>query len=167
MRKIPLLAIMLFPYVIVITLICMFTISDTTFVINALMITLLCLYILSFVFSWRIFLRGVTKKKDAIEILRICRMIKLVQIPAYLLIFGLGLLCCITIFTYGVTIVLMILDAITISFSGLIGLGGVIGCYRQNKITLKKAIIYGFLQFIYCADVISTIIIYRRVKTVD
>jgi hypothetical protein len=52
----------------------------------------------------------------------------------------------------------------TIALSGLIGLGGVIGSLREKKISNKKAGIHGILQFVYYADVISSIIIYRTVK---
>ena len=70
----------------------------------------------------------------------------------------------ITIFTIGVTFILMILDGMTIILSGLIGISSIINGLRENKISLKQAVIHGVLQFIYCADVISSIVLYRTVK---
>lgn len=58
----------------------------------------------------------------------------------------------------------MILDEMTIVLSGLIGLGGVIGSLIENKIYRRKAVLHGILQFVFCADIISSIVIYRIVR---
>jgi len=114
-----------------------------------------------------VFIKGVTKKKKSLEILRFNMIIKLIHIPAYLLIFVVGLICSLGILTIGITIVLMILDGMTIILSGLIGLGGVISSLREDKLSIKKAVMHGILQFVYCADIISSIVIYRTVKAIE
>ena len=63
-----------------------------------------------------------------------------------------------------VTMILIIIDGLTIFLSGLIGLGGVIRAFSDKKITLKKAIIHCILQFVFCVDIISAIIIYKEIK---
>ncbi len=168
MRKYsPFLLIILFPYFIVFALICIFTgfLMDTVFNNNAfsLVFILIILYVFS-LFSALVVLIAGFKKKNSLEVLRISMIIKILHIPAYLLIFVFGLLCTLTIFTIGITIVLMILDGMTITLSGLIGISGIIRGLRENKISLKKAVIHGILQFVYCADIISSIIIYRTVN---
>jgi MFS family permease len=163
-KLIPFYGIVLFPYLIVFILISIFGGYFTDDFLLFLLITLIILYVVAIVCAIAEFIKGITKKNQSTEILRINMMIKLLHIPAYLLIFVFGLLCTITIFTIGVTIVLMILDGMTILLSGLVGLGGIIGSLRENKISTKKAVIHGILQFIYCADVISSIVMYRTVK---
>lgn len=91
-------------------------------------------------------------------------VIKLIHIPAYVLLFIVGLLCLITIFTTPITIVLILLDGMTIFLTGLIGLGGVIRSSKENRISKSAMVIHGILQFIFCADVISVVVIYRTVR---
>ena len=43
--------------------------------------------------------------------------------------------------------------------SGLIGLAGVIRTAIEKKLSTKEAIIHGVLQFIFCGDIISSIMI--------
>lgn len=171
MRKyLPFLGIILFPYLIVFTLICIFIGSGSSSmetISYAFLLILPVLYVVALVCAVVVFIKGITNKKKSLEILRINMIIKLIHIPAYLIIFVLGLLSTITIFTIGLAIVLLVLDLLTIAVSGLIGLGGVIGSLRENKISIKKAVIYGILQFMYCADVISSILIYRTVKATE
>ncbi|MDF2905515.1 MAG: hypothetical protein K0R34_836 [Herbinix sp.] len=163
-KLLPFYAIVLFPYLIVFILISIFKGYFTDDFLLFLLITLVVLYVVAIVCAIAGFMKGVTKKYQPQEILRINMMIKLLHIPAYLLIFVFGLLCTITIFTIGVTVVLMILDGMTIVLSGLVGLGGIIGSLREKKISTNKAVIHGILQFVYCADVISSIVMYRTVK---
>ena len=91
-------------------------------------------------------------------------VIKLVHIPAYVLIFVLGLAFMVTIFTFAITIILVIFDMMTIFMTGLIGLSGVIRACCEKKISIKSAIIHGILQFVFCLDVFSAVIAYRKVK---
>ncbi len=168
MRKyIPFIGIILFPYFIVFAIICIFTgfLMDTVFNNNPFLLVfiIIVLFILSLLSVPAILVPGF-KKKNVTELLRINMIIKLLHIPAYLLIFIFGLLCMITIFTIGVTFILMILDGMTIILSGLIGISSIINGLRENKISLKQAVIHGVLQFIYCVDVISSIVLYRTVK---
>jgi hypothetical protein len=172
MRKyLPYILIILFPYLFVFALVCIFTgtFMDTLFNNNAfsLLFLLIILYIATFVSAIAVFIAGFAKKKNSLEVLRINMIIKLIHIPAYLLIFVFGLLCTLTIFTIGFNIVLMILDGMTIALSGLIGIGGIIRGLRENKISIKKAAMHGILQFVYCADIISSIAIYRTAKASD
>ncbi|MBR3866746.1 MAG: hypothetical protein IKM54_03005, partial [Butyricicoccus sp.] len=91
-------------------------------------------------------------------------MLKLIHIPAYLLIFLCSLLFLITIFTAGLSLVLLLLDAITITASGLIGLTAVLRCKDEQLLTGKAALLQGLLQFVFCIDIISTIWIYRKTR---
>lgn len=161
----------LFPYLIVFVLICMFTgySMDNVFHDNVLIpfSIFIGLYVVALISSVITFIKSLTKKRELLEVLRINMIIKLIHVPAYLCIFIVGLGCMITIFTFGITIVLMILDGMTIVLSGLIGLGGVIRSLRENKISITKAVIHSIFQFVFCADIISSIVIYSTVKAAE
>jgi hypothetical protein len=142
---------------------------DTIFNNNAFsfLFILIIVFVAALVCALAVFITGFTKKKNSLEVLRINMIIKLIHVPAYLLIFVFGLLCTLTIFTIGINIVLIIFDGMTIILSGLIGIGGIIRGLRENKISIKKAVLHGMLQFVYCADIISSIVIYRAVKATE
>ncbi len=85
------------------------------------------LYVAALICSLIVFISSLLKKRNAQELLRINMVIKLLHIPSYIIIFTLGLMFSLTIFTIGITIVFMIWDCLTIVLSGLIGLG----CFLQ------------------------------------
>jgi hypothetical protein len=100
------------------------------------------------------------KKVSAEKILRLNMMIKVVQIPAYIVIFFLGLACMITIFTMLVTILLIILDCLTILTTGIIGAASVARARKEKILSTGEAVAVGIFQFLFCADVISAVILY-------
>lgn len=170
-KNLPFFMIALLPYLLVLALLCLFTglLMDSVFQNNAiyLVLTLLIIYVITFFCSVAVFIISLVKKRKALDVLKKNMIIKLIHIPAYVFIFIIGLACMFTIFTAGITIVLMILDEMTIVISGLIGLGCIIRSLREDKISIKVAVINGILQFVFCADVISSIIIYRTVKATE
>lgn len=91
-------------------------------------------------------------------------VIKLIHIPAYLLIFLFGIASFITIFTFAFSAVFVVLDCLTICLTGIIGLASVFRSVMEKKLSKTAGVVHGFLQFIFCADVISAIILYITVK---
>jgi len=172
-RKIPCILFLplVFPYLILFALICIFTdiFMETVFQNNGfyLVLFLIIIYIFALASSIVFFAKSFFLKITSLELLRINMTIKLIQIPAYVLIFIFGLLCLITIFTTGISIILMIFDSMAIFLTGLIGLSGVIKCLIENKITKKTAVIYGIFQFVFCVDIITSIKIYKKTKIVN
>lgn len=63
-----------------------------------------------------------------------------------------------------ITIILILLDGMTIFLTGLVGLAGVIRSLKENRISKSAIVVHGILQFVFCADVISAVIIYRTVR---
>jgi hypothetical protein len=61
----------------------------------------------------------------------------------------------------------MILAGTTIFLSWLAGLGGIISGLKENKLPKKTAIIYGIFQFVFCIDIVNSIVLYRNVKIVE
>lgn len=169
MRKyLGLVLVIIFPYLIAIAPVCIFKgyFMKTIFKNNAynLLLTLLVIYVAALLCALAVFIISIVKKRKPLELLHINLIIKLIHIPAYIFIFFIGLICLLTIFTFAISFIFMIFDGMTIFLSGLIGLGGVIRSLKEKKISKKEAVIHGFLQFIFCADVISSIIIFITVS---
>lgn len=91
-------------------------------------------------------------------------VVKLIQIPAYLAIFVLGVLFFISIFTYVFSIFFILYDAAAILLTGLIGVAAVIRAHAEGRATDAFAVINGILQFIFCVDVVSSIVVYVRAR---
>lgn len=90
-------------------------------------------------------------------------IVKLAQIPAYVIWFVLG----VSFFLFGFAAAAFIVDAAAILFSGLVGLAAVRRCRTEGKLERKAAILHGILQFLFCVDVISAIMLYRKTKEVS
>lgn len=103
-------------------------------------------------------------RRDAAELARINLLIKLIQIPAYLFIFAAGLVCMLTIFTIGISFVLMILDGASILLSGFVGISAVKRSHAQGMISTAEMVLHGILQFVFCADIFSAILLFRKTK---
>ena len=88
-------------------------------------------------------------------------IIKLFHIQNYIvLFFGAIFLFMIPL----VTVVIWVFDVMSITLSGLVGLAAVLRCRVEGRLTNKAAIVNGILQFVFCADVISVIWVYRNTK---
>ena len=88
-------------------------------------------------------------------------LIKLFHIQNYIVLF-LGAL-----FLFVIPIVpalIWAVDVMTIALSGLVGLAAVLRCRMEGRLTARAAIVNGILQFVFCADVISAIWVYRNTK---
>ena len=167
-----LLLVILFPYLILLALICIFTqsiIMEKIFKNNALYLVLLLIifYIIALIFTIIVSIKNIILKQNSKNILKINMTIKLIHIPAYVLIFFAGLLSLITIFTMGFSIAFFVLDCMTIFLTGLIGLSGLIRILIENKLPKKTIILNAIFQFIFCLDVISSIIIYKKIMKIN
>ena len=90
-------------------------------------------------------------------------MVKLLQIPAYVIWFLIGVI----LIVFLGPILTLLVDTMAIALSGLVGLAAVVRCKQEGVLTGKQAVLYGVLQFVFCADVISAIILYRKTKEVS
>lgn len=104
------------------------------------------------------------KKTEAVRVASINMVIKIAQIPAYVFIFVAGLACLLTIFTFGISIVFVILDCASIFLSGLVGVSAVMRCHEEGILGRTEMVVHGVLQFVFCLDVVSSVIMYRKAK---
>ena len=97
------------------------------------------------------------------ELVRESLTIKLVQIPAYLFHFALGLAGLVmSIWGLGLILWAFFVDVITIALSGTVGLSAAQRCRREGLLSGRSAIVYALLSFVFCADVAAAIALFRR-----
>ena len=168
-----LILVILFPYTVVLALLCIFmeisifrSIMEVIFQNNALLLllALLIFYVIAFICSLVTLATSIVKERDGRELLRVNMIIKLLHIPGYLMIFIAGFVFLLTIFTFPIALVLMMLSGMAIFLTGLIGLGGILRSFREKRLSKNEAILHSFLQFVFCADIISSIYLYRKTK---
>ena len=109
---------------------------------------------------------SVCKKWDALSLAKTMMIIKLIQIPAYVLIFVLGVFLAITIFTVPFSIGLVLFDCFSLCLTGALVIAAAINSMKQGLFKLKEIVWIIILQFFFCADVIATIIFYVKLKNV-
>lgn len=112
------------------------------------------------------FLVGLYKEWDALSLAKIVMIVKLFQIPAYVLIFVLGILLMITIFTIPFSIGLFLFSYFSLFLTGAMVVSAGINSIRQGVFKLKEVLWIMVLQFVFCADVVSSIIFYVKLKNV-
>ena len=122
------------------------------FALFALILSILCIVI------------SLYKKWDSLSLAKTAVIVKLLQAPAYIIIYILGALCCITIFTFAFTFAFVLIDCIVLFMSGLLTVSSIINAYRQKLISKKDAIIFGALQFVFVADVVYAIIYFKKLS---
>jgi len=104
------------------------------------------------------------QRKDALLLAKTAVKIKLLQIPAYILIFILGVVMIITIFTIPFSIGLFLFDCVCLCMSGLWTVCAAVQAMRQGICKPQEAFLFIALQFIFCVDVISSIVFYILLK---
>lgn len=169
MKKfIPAIVVVIFPYSILFVIYCIFSgfLMKTVFDNNVYLclLFLIALWVLSLICAILICVISRVQRWDSFEVVRISMLIKLIQIPAYVLIFLIGSVCLFTIFTFAISFVLMLLDCMAILLSGLIGISAVKRSHTEGVLSTKELFIHGILQFIFCADVVSSVIVFRKTK---
>ncbi len=106
----------------------------------------------------------VMKERGAREVLAVNMTVKLLQIPAYLLIFVCGVANLLFILTAYVALNMLVTDLFTVAATGLMGTAGVIRAKNEGRIDGFTAIILGVLQFVFVADVVAAIIAFVKAK---
>lgn len=158
----------IFPYCVLFVMYCVFS----GFLIDSLfeeqffpLLLCLCVIWVLGLFLTALFLAvDARRKTPALTLARINMLVKLAHIPAYVVIFILGLSMMLTLFTMGISILLVVFDVMAIALSGLAGLVAVRRCRLQGLCSRRFAVLHGILQFVFCADVVSAIVVYRKAR---
>lgn len=170
--------ILLLPYLALFTLAAVFLsteipffryIMESVFDSNALYLigTFILFCIVTMVLSIICFVLSIYKKWDVLSLAKTVMIIKLVHIPAYVLIFVFGILLAITIFTIPFSIGLFLFDCLSLFLTGALMISAVINSIKQGIVKFKDILWIMILQFVFCADVVSAIIFYVKLKKTD
>jgi len=163
------------PYIILLSLLFVFYsaqnsvmeyIMRTVFNNNGLFLVLaVAIYFLvSLILSIVCFCVCITQKCDALSLAKTAMIIKLIQIPAYIVIFLLSVIFLTTIFLFAVAILFFILNCMTLIMTGLLNSAAVIRAIDEHLTTFKCSFWVILLQFVFCADVVASIVFYVKTR---
>lgn len=107
---------------------------------------------------------AVVRRWDAFSLAKTAMIVKCLQIPAYAVIFVLGVLMMITLFTLPFVLVFAAVDYLTLMLTGLFNSAAVVAAIRARVLTLKDTWWVIALQFVFCADVAASVLFYCRLK---
>ncbi len=168
MKKILLIPTVLFPYLILFCMYCIFSgfLMEELFQSFApvMLIYVLIWLIVALLCNVIYIVISTVRKEDTVKLLKTNMIVKIAQIPAYIAIFVLGVLCFMTIFTIGFTIFFMLFDLVSVFLSGMLGFSAII--FSKEKRT-PLFIVLGLLQFVMCVDVPLSIVIFVLSKNLN
>jgi hypothetical protein len=144
-------------------------IMESVFNNNALiLIGVLFIYCIAVVnLSCIYFFVSINKSRDALAVAKTGMIIKLVQIPAYVLIFILSVFFIFNIFTMPFTFGLFVIDCLSVFTTDLLIFSSVLISIKNEDIVFKDVTLLVFLQFVFCLDVIASVILYRKLKAIE
>ena len=110
------------------------------------------------------FIACIVRNWNALSMAKTAMIIKLLQIPTYVVIFVLSLFLTLTIFTYPIAFMLFLVDCLTLTLSGLLNIAAVVLADRQNTLSYRKTFWIIISQLIFCADVVASIAFFIMLK---
>ena len=143
------------------------TIMESLFQNNAITILIaLFVYCMVVALIGICFFVNTNKNWDALAVAKTAMIIKLAQVPAYILIFFLSVMFVITIFTIPFSVGLFVIDCLTLFMTGLLVISSVVISVQNNTLTFKEVFWIVLFQFVFCADVFASVFLYRKLKTI-
>ena len=154
MKKLLLLPVIIFPYILVLGVLLgelfpedIAPIVFGVFVILFALATPIC----------NIIFMIVSKKDDPYKLIRMALFVKLVHIPSYVMVFLFGLVASLMIFmTFPLVLMCILFDVIVLLFSSSVSVFALVQNTKQVKALSIVALIF---QFFFCADVISLLVL--------
>ncbi len=125
---------------------------------------LIAFLLIAVLFAVTVSLTALKNEWDSIFWSKAVMLVKLLHIPAYIAIFILGVLFAITIFTFAISLVFVVLDLLLIATTGFMATTAAWRAYKEGKLSLKKAIFLSIFQYIYCIDVFASMYMYFYVE---
>ena len=126
--------------------------------------TVVAFALLAFLLTVTCFVLGVLKKWDDLSLARSAMIIKLVQIPAYIVSFILSVFCAFTILLIAFTIAMILLNSLSIMCTGLLTTSSVINARRKQSVSVGTAVCTIILQCVPVADVILSVILFCKLS---
>ncbi len=92
-------------------------------------------------------------------------LIKIVQIPAYIINFILGVFSMVlSVWGIGLLIWVIVADVVSICYTGINAIGACVACGKKKVVSTGISVLFAFLNFIYCVDVVVAIVMYAKAK---
>ena len=158
----------LFPYLAPACLYCLSSSTLMTEVLHSNALPLFQLFILlgllALAASVALLIRALTGRLTPVQALRGNAALKLLQIPAYLILFGMGTLLVLALFTAPFALIFLLFDGVSILLCGLPGLGWLLRARREGLLDTRHTVWYSVLQFVFCLDLVGALLAYRRVR---
>ena len=107
---------------------------------------------------------GVRQGWSALSLAKTAMIVKLIQVPAYILTFILGAVLAITLFTIPFAIGLFLLDGLTLILTGLLVAAAAVNAVRQGINKRNEVLPLLMLQLFFCLDVAAAIIFFVRLR---
>jgi len=105
------------------------------------------------------------KGDDPLAMAKTAMTVKLCLLPAYIVLFGLGFLFfCGGVFTMAFLVATILADYCVLLITGFFNTLAILRAVHSGKVPLKGNVRYILLQVIYCADVVASILFYRKLK---
>lgn len=105
---------------------------------------------------------AVKRQWSAKEVAGANMTVKILQIPAYVLIFieGIYFSAATMLMTPVAGILFVIFDGIVIFMTGIMGAVAAWRCYKENKADKTASVILGVSQFIFCVDILFAVMLF-------
>lgn len=129
-------------------------------------------FLITIVFTIGCVYRSQTNHWDSYYFTKAMLTIKIIQIPAYIAIFVISVICFVTVFAMIFTLLLAVFDFYLLVMSGLNTGSAIILAKKEYPEQFKFPLwsILFFLQFVFLADVVATIYLFlklRKIKKTD
>lgn len=125
----------------------------------------LVMFVLTLGYTIRVLRKGYTYSSiEALDLAKTQMIMRLVQIPAYVLVFFMGVMGMFLIFTIGISLALFLFDIISITVTGIASVAVYSILADLKMISKKQQLLYSIGGFIYVLDVIAAFLCYKKVK---
>jgi hypothetical protein len=91
---------------------------------------------------------------------RVNMVVRLLQIPGYIINFIVGMLFMITIFTMAISLMLAFIDMLCLVATGILGTAAVMSAVKEGKMPVRAAFFASIFNYIYCLDVVYAIVLF-------
>ena len=132
--------------------------------IFVLIAVFLIYFVTSFVLAIICYIIAFVKSPEPLALAKTATIIKLIQIPAYIVNFVLSILFIITIFTIGFAVVLLAVNCVCLFISGALNILAMFIAVRKGVLKTGECILYAVFQFVFCLDIVSSVLLCRKLN---
>lgn len=168
----PLIITIIFPYLLTLMVLFVFILPQSfdvfhniRFDIVKFFIFIIACFIVTIVM---IIIKGVYVLKDdsytAYDLLKSNRNIKLIHIAAYICNFIMAIIVIFTVILMGLIVFIFVFNMLSITLTGTWGIFCILKLKKEQNISKARTILYILLQFIFCIDVISAVLLAIKYK---